>query len=93
MVLSCSPSFLCLSSAPANPISDTTATFEVSRLEVEAEVFESRQQGAVLADGLNCVAATLITVAPMTTFAQNDGVIALARSANRKAGYYYWYVD
>ncbi|KAJ5612778.1 hypothetical protein N7510_005972 [Penicillium lagena] len=68
-------------------IGDTTATCDVSRLEVEGEVFESRLQGAVLADGLNCVAASLMTVTPMTTFAQNNGVIALTRCANRKAGY------
>jgi NCS2 family nucleobase:cation symporter-2 len=74
-------------------IGDTTATSDVSRLEVEGEVFESRLQGAVLADGLNCVAAALMTATPMTTFAQNNGVIALTRCANRKAGYYCWYVD
>ncbi|KAJ6095208.1 hypothetical protein N7486_005954 [Penicillium sp. IBT 16267x] len=68
-------------------IGDTTATCDVSRLEVEGELFESRLQGAVLADGLNCVAAALMTVTPMTTFAQNNGVIALTRCANRKAGY------
>jgi NCS2 family nucleobase:cation symporter-2 len=64
-----------------------TATCDVSRLEVEGEVFESRLQGAVLADGLNSIFAALATMTPMTTFAQNNGVIALTRCANRTAGY------
>jgi NCS2 family nucleobase:cation symporter-2 len=68
-------------------IGDVTATCDVSRLEVEGEVFESRLQGAVLADGLNSIFAALATMTPMTTFAQNNGVIALTRCANRTAGY------
>jgi NCS2 family nucleobase:cation symporter-2 len=68
-------------------IGDVTATCDVSRLEVEGEIFESRLQGAVLADGLNSIIAALATMTPMTTFAQNNGVIALTRCANRTAGY------
>ncbi|KAJ5433297.1 uncharacterized protein N7458_012453 [Penicillium daleae] len=68
-------------------IGDVTATCDVSRLEVEGEIFESRLQGAVLADGLNSIFAALATMTPMTTFAQNNGVIALTRCANRTAGY------
>ncbi|KKK15674.1 hypothetical protein P175DRAFT_0521403 [Aspergillus ochraceoroseus IBT 24754] len=68
-------------------IGDVTATCDVSRLEVEGEIFESRIQGAVLADGLNSILAALATMTPMTTFAQNNGVIALTRCANRTAGY------
>jgi uric acid-xanthine permease len=59
----------------------------VSRLEVEGKIYESRIQGGVLADGLNGILAALMTITPMTTFAQNNGVIALTRCANRKAGY------
>lgn len=44
-------------------------------------------QGGVLADGLNGILAGLCTITPMSTFAQNNGVIALTRCANRKAGY------
>jgi uracil-xanthine permease len=73
-------------------IGDITATCDVSRLEVEGRTFESRIQGGVLADGLNGVLAALMTVTPMTTFAQNNGVIALTRCANRTAGYCCWYV-
>ncbi|KAK5048321.1 hypothetical protein LTR84_005991 [Exophiala bonariae] len=68
-------------------IGDVTATCDVSRLEVEGRQFESRIQGGVLADGLNGCLAALMTITPMSTFAQNNGVIALTRCANRKAGY------
>jgi len=68
-------------------IGDVTATCDVSRLEVEGRLFESRIQGGVLADGLNGCLAALMTITPMSTFAQNNGVIALTRCANRKAGY------
>ncbi|KAL4939994.1 hypothetical protein BDV06DRAFT_197605 [Aspergillus oleicola] len=68
-------------------IGDVTATCDVSRLEVRGGTFESRIQGAVLADGLNSIVAALATMTPMTTFAQNNGVIALTRCANRWAGY------
>jgi xanthine/uracil permease len=66
---------------------DVTATCDVSRLEVEGELFESRIQGGILADGINGALAGLMTITPMSTFAQNNGVIALTRCANRKAGY------
>lgn len=68
-------------------IGDITATCDVSRLEVDGPLFDSRIQGGVLADGLNGLIAGLCTITPMSTFAQNNGVIALTRCANRKAGY------
>ena len=68
-------------------IGDITATCDVSRLQVDGELFDSRIQGGVLADGLNGILAALCTITPMSTFAQNNGVIALTRCANRKAGY------
>ncbi|EON68265.1 purine permease [Coniosporium apollinis CBS 100218] len=68
-------------------IGDITATCDVSRLEVDGALFDSRIQGGVLADGLNGIFAGLATITPMSTFAQNNGVIALTRCANRKAGY------
>ncbi|KAF2125078.1 Xanthine/uracil permease [Dothidotthia symphoricarpi CBS 119687] len=68
-------------------IGDITATCDVSRLEVDGETYDSRIQGGVLADGLNGIIAGLCTITPMSTFAQNNGVIALTRCANRKAGY------
>lgn len=68
-------------------IGDITATCDVSRLEVDGKLYDSRIQGGVLADGLNGLIAGLCTITPMSTFAQNNGVIALTRCANRKAGY------
>jgi len=68
-------------------VGDITATCDVSSLEVEGPIFESRIQGGILADGINGLLAALMTITPMSTFAQNNGVIALTRCANRKAGY------
>jgi uric acid-xanthine permease len=68
-------------------IGDITATCDVSRLEVDGALFDSRIQGGVLADGFNGLVAGLCTITPMSTFAQNNGVIALTHCANRKAGY------
>jgi uracil-xanthine permease len=68
-------------------IGDITATCDVSRLQVEGRLFDSRIQGGILADGFNGMLAGLCTITPMSTFAQNNGVIALTRCANRKAGY------
>ncbi|KAI8947862.1 purine permease [Xylaria longipes] len=68
-------------------IGDITASCDVSRLEVDGAIYETRIQGGVLADGINGVLAALGTITPMTTFAQNNGVIALTRCANRTAGY------
>jgi len=69
-------------------IGDITATCDVSRLQVDGKLFDSRIQGGVLADGLNGMFAALATITPMSTFAQNNGVIALTRCANRTAGYF-----
>ncbi|PGH09237.1 purine permease [Polytolypa hystricis UAMH7299] len=68
-------------------IGDITATCDVSRLDVEGEVFDTRIQGGVLADGFNGLIAGLCTITPMSVFAQNNGVISLTKCANRKAGY------
>jgi NCS2 family nucleobase:cation symporter-2 len=68
-------------------IGDITATCDVSRLQVEGASFDSRIQGGVLGNGLTCVLAGLMTISPMSVFAQNNGVIALTKCANRTAGY------
>lgn len=68
-------------------IGDITATCDVSRSEVEGPGFDSRIQGGVLGNGVTCLIAGLCTITPMSVFAQNNGVIALTRCANRKAGY------
>jgi uric acid-xanthine permease len=51
-------------------IGDITATCDVSRLQVDGDLFDSRIQGGVLADGLNGIIAGLCTITPMSTFAQ-----------------------
>lgn len=69
-------------------IGDITATSDVSRLEVEGEVYELRIQGGVLADGISGMLSGLMTVTPMSTFAQNNGVISITKCANRRVGYW-----
>lgn len=69
-------------------IGDITATSDVSRLEVEGQLYESRVQGGVLADGINGILSGLMTVTPMSTFAQNNGVISVTKCANRTVGYW-----
>lgn len=68
-------------------IGDITATCDVSRLDVQGQYFDSRIQGGILSDGIAGVLAGLLTVTPMSVFAQNNGVINLTRCANRKAGF------
>ncbi|KAI0311856.1 permease family-domain-containing protein [Amylostereum chailletii] len=67
-------------------IGDITASAEVSRVAVVGPEFESRIQGGVLSDGIGGFFSALFTVAPLSIFAQNNGVIAITRCANRGAG-------
>ncbi|KAF7337328.1 Xanthine/uracil permease [Mycena sanguinolenta] len=67
-------------------IGDITASAEVSRQEVEGPEFDSRIQGGVLSDGIGGFISALFTVAPLSVFAQNNGVISVTRCANRTAG-------
>ncbi|KIJ06718.1 hypothetical protein PAXINDRAFT_182641 [Paxillus involutus ATCC 200175] len=53
---------------------------------VTGEDFDSRIQGGLSSDGLGGSISALFTVTPLSIFAQNIGVIALARCANRAAG-------
>lgn len=69
-------------------IGDITATSDVTRLEIEGPLYDSRVQGGVLADGLNGVLAGLCTLPPMSTFAQNNGVIAITKCGSRTVGYW-----
>ncbi|KAF3987564.1 hypothetical protein FT662_03935 [Candidozyma haemuli var. vulneris] len=69
-------------------IGDITATCDVSRLEVSGDMYESRIQGGILADGVNSVISGLMTMTPVSTFAQNNGVISVTKCANRKVGYW-----
>ncbi|KAI5458246.1 permease family-domain-containing protein [Mariannaea sp. PMI_226] len=67
-------------------IGDITATCDVSRMEVSGETYESRIQGGILSDALTGCIGALMTMTPASVFAQNNGIIALTRCANRKAG-------
>jgi uracil-xanthine permease len=67
-------------------IGDVTASAEVSRVPVVGPDFDSRIQGGVLSDGVGGFLSALFTVTPLSIFAQNNGVIALTRCANRSAG-------
>lgn len=69
-------------------IGDVTATSDVSRLPVSGEMYESRIQGGVLGDGICGILSTLMTMTPMSVFAQNNGVISITKCANRKVGYW-----
>lgn len=60
-----------------------SATCDVSRLEVEGKLFDSRIQGGILADGLNGLIAGLCTITPMSTFAQNNDVVVCGRRNDR----------
>jgi len=67
-------------------IGDITASAEVSHLPVHGEEFDTRIQGGILGDGLGGFLSALFTVTPLSVFAQNNGVIAITRCANRTAG-------
>ncbi|KAH3671078.1 hypothetical protein OGAPHI_000789 [Ogataea philodendri] len=69
-------------------IGDITATCDVSRTDIEGPLYESRVQGGVLADGFNGIIAALMTMTPMSTFAQNNGVISITKCASRTVGYW-----
>ncbi|TIA79390.1 hypothetical protein E3P94_03274 [Wallemia ichthyophaga] len=67
-------------------LGDITAASEASRLSVGGSEFDESIQGGILADGLAGILAGAMTQAPMSVFAQNNGIIALTRVANRSAG-------
>ncbi|EPQ32156.1 uncharacterized protein PFL1_00353 [Pseudozyma flocculosa PF-1] len=67
-------------------IGDITATSEVSKVEVEGPNYDRRISGGVLADGIGGLLSALLTITPLSVFAQNNGVIAITRCANVRAG-------
>lgn len=81
------PLLFALISATMECIGDVTATIEASHLEPFGPGFEKSIRGAILADGLNTFLAALGTMTPVTTYAQNNGVISLSRCASRRAGF------
>lgn len=67
-------------------IGDLSATSAVSREPVQGDVFIGRLQGGVLADGIGCTITSFFNAMPKTTFAQNNGVIAMTGVAARTVG-------
>lgn len=67
-------------------IGDLSATSAVSREPVQGEVFIRRLEGGVLADGIGCTITSFFNAMPKTTFAQNNGVIAMTGVAARSVG-------
>lgn len=68
-------------------IGDITASAEVSRVDVEGVEFDSRIQGGIMASGLASIIGCLMTLTPMGTFAQNNGVIAMTQAPSRRVGF------
>ncbi|KAG2198775.1 hypothetical protein INT47_010561 [Mucor saturninus] len=67
-------------------LGDLTAASDVSGLEIEGKAYEERCQGGLLADGISGIFSALGTSMGVVTFSQNNGVIAVTRCANRRAG-------
>ncbi|ETD72550.1 xanthine permease [Pelistega indica] len=69
-------------------VGDLTATAMVSNKPIEGEEYTARLRGGVMADGLVSVIATALGSLPLTTFAQNNGVIQMTGVASRHVGKY-----
>ncbi|KAI8330667.1 permease family-domain-containing protein [Choanephora cucurbitarum] len=67
-------------------LGDLTAACDVSGLPIEGREFEERRQGSLLADGISGIFSGLCTSMGVVTYSQNNGVIAVTRCANRRAG-------
>jgi len=68
-------------------VGDVTATAELSLLDVDGPDHVMRIRGGILNDGISGIFSALATSLPLTTFAQNNGVIALTSVASRWAGW------
>ncbi|GAB4815854.1 hypothetical protein N2152v2_002900 [Parachlorella kessleri] len=68
-------------------VGDVTATEEASFLNTSGPSHQKRIKGALLNDGLSGIFSGLATSLPLTTFAQNNGVISLTAVASRQAGW------
>ena len=66
---------------------DLSATSSLSQQPLEGPIFAERLRRGVAADGLGSIVGGLLGSMPMTTFAQNNGVIRLTGVAARKVGY------
>ena len=68
-------------------IGDVTATSEASRLTTDGEKLMARIRGSLMNDGATSIFSSLAMTMPLTTMAQNNGVIALTNVASRQAGW------
>ena len=69
-------------------VGDLTATAMISNQPVDGSSYTQRLRGGVMADGLVSVIATMLGSLPLTTFAQNNGVIQMTGVASRHVGKY-----
>ncbi|KAJ9517149.1 hypothetical protein QJQ45_009097 [Haematococcus lacustris] len=68
-------------------VGDTAATIEASRMAVTDDEASLRIKGALFNDGVSGLFSALATSLPLTTFAQNNGVISLTNVAARQSGW------
>ena len=68
-------------------IGDIAATSEASRESTDGEELMARIRGSLVNDGATSILSSLAMTMPLTTFAQNNGVIALTNVASRQAGW------
>lgn len=68
-------------------VGDVSATEEASFLQTSGPEHNRRTRGALLNDGISGIFSALATTLPLTTFAQNNGIIALTAVASRQAGW------
>lgn len=68
-------------------VGDVSATEEASFLSTSGPSHDKRVRGSLLNDGLSGIFSALATSLPLTTFAQNNGVISLTAVASRQAGW------
>ncbi|KAL6749697.1 uric acid-xanthine permease [Haematococcus lacustris] len=68
-------------------VGDTAATIEASRMPVTDDEASLRIKGALFNDGISGLFSALATSLPLTTFAQNNGIISLTNVAARQSGW------
>ncbi|WIA22362.1 hypothetical protein OEZ85_004671 [Tetradesmus obliquus] len=81
------PLIIVFSITSVETVGDVTATEELSRLDADGEHHNRRIKGGMLNDGFSGIFSSVAGSLPLTTFAQNNGVIALTNVASRHAGY------
>ena len=81
------PLFIVFTITTCETWADTLASMEASRLDTTGQPLQiMRQKGALLNDTLSGILAALSGVLPLTTFAQNNGIISLTAVATRRVG-------